>query len=262
MGITGNARLLSILNLIGYVATLVVNGLANALPIGGKNTGELSDAIPNLFVPAGLTFSIWGLIYIVLGVFVVYQAIVVFGKNAASSSFTARIGYLFFISSLANLGWIFAWQYQVLPLSLVLMLILLGSLIAVYLRLDVGRSDAGNKEKYMVHLPFSIYLGWITIATVANVTALLVKAGWNGFGLDPQYWTVLMLLVGLAITMVMLFQRHDIFYALVVDWAILGILIKRTSLTIPAQAVIITATAGLAIVTAIIVAQLIRKKIY
>jgi hypothetical protein len=261
MNKTGTAKLFSILNLVLYAATVVVNGLANALPIGGKNTGELSDALPNLFVPAGLTFSIWGVIYILLGIFVIYQAVDVFGKRGISP-FNEKVGYLFIIASLANIGWIFAWQYQVLPLSLVIMIILLATLIALFLRLNIGRSNAGGKEKYMVHLPFSVYLGWITIATVANVTALLVSAGWNGFGIDQQAWTVIMMLVGLAITLVMLFQRHDIFYALVVDWAILGILIKRMSVSNPAQAVIITAVAALAVISAIIVVQIVRRKVY
>src|SRR4030042_324851 len=174
--------LLSILNLIGFLGTLIVNGLASTLPLNNKTTGELSDQYPNLFVPAGLTFSIWGIIYILLAIFVIYQLISAIRKDTQTISFIDKIGVLFFITSIANIGWIFAWHYQVLPLSLILMLILLGTLIAIYLRLGIGQSNATKTEKYMVHLPFSVYLGWITIATIANTTALLVNIKWDRFG--------------------------------------------------------------------------------
>jgi hypothetical protein len=255
--------LLSILNLLGFLGTVIVNGLANALPINNKTTGELSDQYPNLFVPAGLTFSIWGLIYVLLAVFVIYQLIMVIKKDAQRSSFIEKIGPLFFIASLANIAWIFAWHYEMVPLSLVIMLLLLGCLIAIYLRLNIGKSAAPKTEKYLVHLPFSIYLGWITIATIANVTALLVYINWNTFGLGEQFWAVTVIAVGIAIALSILFTRKDIFYCLVVDWALLGILIKRLSVdTVPAQGVIITAIVGLVVISAAIIIQLIRRRVY
>jgi hypothetical protein len=255
--------LLSILNLLGFLGTVIVNGLANALPINNKTTGELSDQYTNLFVPAGLTFSIWGLIYVLLAVFVIYQLIMVIKKDAQRSSFIEKIGPLFFIASLANIAWIFAWHYEMVPLSLVIMLLLLGCLIAIYLRLNIGKSAAPKTEKYLVHLPFSIYLGWITIATIANVTALLVDINWNAFGLGEQFWAVTVIAVGIAIALSILFTRKDIFYCLVVDWALLGILIKRLSVdTVPAQGVIITAIVGLVIISAAIIIQLIRRRVY
>ncbi|MFH1381718.1 MAG: tryptophan-rich sensory protein, partial [Chloroflexota bacterium] len=161
---------LAIMNLIGFLGTVVVNGLSNALPLNGKTAGELSDQYPNLFVPAGLTFSIWGIIYILLAIFVIYGRIVAVKKDTQKSSFIENIGVLFFISCLANMGWIFAWHYEIVPLSVLIMLILLVTLIAIYLRLRIGRSDSSKTEKYLVHLPFSVYLGWITIATIANIT--------------------------------------------------------------------------------------------
>ena len=160
---------LSILNMVGFLGTVIVNGLANALPINNKTTGELSDQYPNLFVPSGLTFSIWGVIYILLAIFVIYGLVIAIRKGSEKSCFIDNIGILFFISCLANIGWIFAWHYEVLPLSLVLMLILLGSLITIYLKLRISKSGSTTTEKYLVHLPFSIYLGWITIATIVGL---------------------------------------------------------------------------------------------
>jgi hypothetical protein len=256
---------LSILNLLGFLGTVVVNALANILPINNIKTGELSDLYPNLFVPAGLTFAIWGLIYVLLGIFVIYPLISSVRRDPQKLDFVQRIGPLFFISCLANIGWIFAWHYKIVPLSLVLMLILLGCLLLIYLRLNIGKSEAAKAEKYFVHLPFSVYLGWITIATIANVTALLVDIGWNQntWGLGEQFWAVAVIVVGIAIALSILFTRKDIFYCLVVDWALAGILIKRLSPTeVPAQSVVVVTIVGLVLITAGVIAQLIRKKVY
>jgi hypothetical protein len=254
---------LSILNLLGFLGTVVVNALANILPINNKTTGELSDLYPNLFTPAGLTFAIWGLIYVLLAVFVIYQLIPSVRRDAQKVDFVKRIGPLFFISCLANIGWIFAWHYEIVPLSLVMMLILLGCLLSIYLRLNIGKSEAPQVEKYSVHLPFSVYLGWITIATIANVTALLVDIHWNAWGLGEQFWAVAVIIVGIAIALSVLFTRKDIYYSLVVDWALAGILIKRLSPTeVPAQSVVIVTIVGLALISGGVIAQLIRKRVY
>jgi hypothetical protein len=261
----GKNRLLSlsILNLIGFLGTVIVNGLANALPLNNKTTGELSDQYPNLFVPAGLTFSIWGVIYTLLAIFVIYGLVIALRKDTQKSSFIENIGILFFISCLANIGWIFAWHYEILPLSLVLILVILGSLVPIYIRLHIGKSDATRIEKYLVHLPFSVYLGWITIATIANFTALLVDVNWNTFGLGEQFWAVAVIVVGIAIALSILFTRKDIFYCLVVDWALLGILLKRISVeTTPVQSVIVITIVGMVLISAGIITQIIRKKIY
>ncbi len=262
--ITRTSRLLlSVVNLIGFLAVVMVNVLANSVPLGGKTTGELSDQYSNLFVPAGITFAIWGLIYLALAVFVVYGVVCSLRRDAPESTLVERIGWLFLITCLANAGWIFAWQYQVLPLSLVAMLVLLVTLIALYLRLEIGTSHAAAGERFMVHLPFSIYLGWITIATIANVTALLVAYRWNGFGVSGQAWAVIMIAAGIVLTALMLFRRGDIFYGLVVDWALLGIYLKRSADASPAsQTVAIAAICGMILVTAAIVAQAARRRVY
>jgi len=255
--------ILSILNLLGFVGTVVVNALATTLPINKITTGELSDLYPNLFVPEGLTFAIWGLIYVLLAIFVVYQLIPSVRRDAQKAEFIQRIGPLFFISCLANIGWIYTWHYKIIPLSLALMLILLGSLLAVYLRLNVGKSEAAKTGRFLVHLPFSVYLGWITIATIANVTALLVNINWNAWGLGEQFWAVAVIIVGVAIALSVLFTRRDIFYCLVVDWALLGILLKRLSVTtVPDQSVVVVTIVGLALLTGGVIAQLVRRNVY
>ena len=216
----------------------------------------------HFFVPSGLTFSVWGVIYILLGIFVVYNLVSAFRKQPGQEGFVEKIGILFLLSSLFNIGWIFFWHYGFVWVSLVMMVGLFITLLAIYLRLGIGKYQAKPAEKTMVHIPFSVYLGWITIATIANVTALLVDVGWNGFGLSEQFWAVLVIAVGIIISLAILFSRNDIYYSLVVDWAILGILLKRLAdASTEAVAVIITTIVGLVLITLGIITQLIRKKI-
>ncbi len=202
---------LSILNLLGFFGIVLINYLAVTLPLNNKTTGALSDQYPNLFVPIGLTFSIWGIIYLLLAIFIVYQLVYAFKKDTQNSSFLEKIDFLFFLSCLANFSWIFAWHFERVFLSFLIMLILLLSLIAIYQRLNIGRSAALKSEKYLVHLPFSVYLGWITIATIANTTALLVNLNWNRFGLSEPFWTIAVIIIGIFISHFLCFFIEKIF---------------------------------------------------
>ncbi len=257
-----NRYALPVLNTVGLALTLTVNALANILPINGVTTGAVSDRYDNLFVPAGYTFSIWGLIYLLLTIFVVYDWMSA-RKGDPNSSFDGRISIWFFVSCLANAGWILAWHHGLLPLTLVLMLVLLGCLLAVYLRLGIGVRSVSRGELSFVHLPFSVYLGWITVATIANVAALLTSIHWDGLGLSPQFWTVSVIAVATALALAMALRRRDVFFCLVVDWAFTGILVKRLGdSTAPDQAVVIAIIAALVIVSAAIIFQIARRRVY
>ncbi len=223
-----NTLTLKISVAIGYIVMVTVNFLANALPIGGVTTGEASDSFGNLFTPAGVTFSIWGLIYLLLLGYTLYQ----FGfskKNITQEreNLFATINKYFLITSIANIAWIFAWHYGVIWLSVLIMLALLFFLIKI--------ADVINKEKYnaletvLVRLPFSVYFGWITIATIANITVFLVSINWNGFGIADSIWTVIVLLVGAAIGTIRMLKDKNIYYGLVLVWAYGGIWLKHTS---------------------------------
>lgn len=270
MGIKINTKLLQILNIAAFLGTILVNTLANALPINGIGTGELSDLYPNLFVPAGITFAIWGVIYLLLLLFIIIQS----GKNSKPA--VDRIGIYFIISSLANMGWILAWHYRLVAVSLILMLILLGSLLKIYLNLGILKnintdSSLGTESvfpvtksfKWFISVPFSTYLGWITVATIANVTALLVHIGWNGFSLPDQFWTVFVILTALGITLTMLIIRRDIAFSLVVVWALAGIVMKRLQADpIPVYSVVYAAaiSAGIILLTIPAVIYLKRRR--
>ena len=218
-------KLRQIIGIITIIATIAINGLANALPINGQNTGEISDRFAVYFVPAGYVFSIWGLIYLGLIVYAIFQALPAQRENPRLRA----TGWWIFLGGLANITWIFLWHYEQFPLTLIAMLILLATLIITYLRLGVGRSPASRAEKLAAHLPFSIYLGWITVATVANVTSLLEGLAWDGFGIAPEIWMGIVLTAVLGIALLMNFTRRDVAYAAVILWALAGISIKHAA---------------------------------
>jgi hypothetical protein len=213
------------INIAAFILTILINGLAGSTTIiAGKNTAQISDANPTLITPAGYVFSIWGIIYILLGVFVVFQAL----PSQQGKDFQKQIGWLFALSSLANIAWLFLWQFEYLSLSVVLMFLLLSSLILIYLRLGIGKSKVGMREKLVFHLPFSVYLGWITIASIANVAATLVSIKWDGFGISPETWAAVIIAVALLIAILVVASRKDVAYALVIIWALVGIAVKQS----------------------------------
>jgi benzodiazapine receptor len=199
-------------NIVAFVLTVIVNSLAGSTTfLGGVNTAEISDSNPTLITPAGYVFSIWGIIYVLLGVFVIFQAL----PSQKEKEYEKKIGWLFVLSSVLNIVWLFLWQYEILSVSVVLMFLLLATLIAIYLRLNIGKSAVSLREKLAVHVPFSVYLGWITIASIANVSVFLVSENWDGFGISPETWATLIVIVALVITLLVLATRRDIAYGLV-----------------------------------------------
>lgn len=209
------------------VATLVVNVLANSLPINGLATGEISDRFNVYFVPAGYVFSIWGVIYIGLIAFAIFQALPAQRDNPRLRA----TGWWIALGGAANSVWIFLWHYLQFPLTLLAMLVLLATLIITYLRLGTGRTKVSTAETWAVRVPFSIYLGWITVATAANVTSLLDYLKWDGFGIAPEIWMGIVLVAVLVIATLMAFTRRDVAYALVLLWALAGISVKHAAIS-------------------------------
>ncbi|SEW50900.1 tryptophan-rich sensory protein [Chitinophaga arvensicola] len=219
----------SIFNTLGFIIMIAANALAVLLPINGKTTAQVSEEYPNLFVPAGVTFLIWSVIYLSLLGFIFFQLWLSFSNKQPEmlAYVMQRIKDWFLISSVANACWLFAWHYHLIPVSAVIMLMLLISLIVIHLNFGIGTRPASRQEKLFIHLPFSIYLGWISIATIANITALLVYAGWDGSHQQQIFWTIAMIAVGTVLSMIMILRRNNITYALVSVWAFYGILLKR-----------------------------------
>jgi hypothetical protein len=211
--------------ILTILATIALNALANALPLNGLNTGQISDRFQVYFVPAGYVFSIWGLIYLGLIVFAIFQVL----PSQRENPRLRATGWWISLGGLANIAWIFLWHYEQFPLTLIAMLTLLASLIITYLHLGTGKSTAPVAERFAARLPFSIYLGWITVATVANVTSLLDYVKWDGFGIAPEIWMGVVLAAVLAIAALMNFTRRDIAYTMVLLWALAGISVKHAA---------------------------------
>ncbi|MCT4687756.1 TspO/MBR family protein [Vallitalea sp.] len=225
-----------ILNAIGYVIMVVVNILAVTLPLNGKTTGEISSNINSLFTPAPYTFMIWGLIYILLLGFVIYGLMPKQKQNACIDS----IGIAFFISSILNALWLFAWHYEKLWLSLIIMVLLLFTLIKIYNRVNKNCVNKNGDNKF-VRIPFSIYLAWISIATIANVSVVLKATGWNGLGLSETVWTVIVLVFALILSLYVSIKNDDVVYLLTTAWALIGILVRHCGSNSPISITVIAA---------------------
>lgn len=228
MGVKRKISFIKAFTTITFLLMIIANALANILPINDLNTGQVSELYPNLFAPTALTFSIWGLIYLLLAGYTLYQ--LGFFRNDKSlfdERILNKVSFYFSISSIANTAWIFAWHYLLITLSMVLMIIILICLIIIVQ--IIKKEKLSFREKIFVRLPFSIYFGWITVATIANFVALLVSLGWNGLGTGAALWTVVLIIIGLCIGVATTLNNRDIAYGLVLIWAYTGILIKNTS---------------------------------
>jgi hypothetical protein len=212
-------------NLLSVLLALIVNILATALPLNNQTTAQISDRFKVFFVPAGYVFAIWGIIYVGWIAFTVYQFLPVHKESPRLRG----LGYLFALTGVFNAAWLFCWQYNHFTLSVLVMLILLGLLIASYLKLNVSRTSVGSAEKWCVDIPISVYLGWISVATIANISDWLYFVHWDGFGIAPPAWAVIMLTVASLLGLWMALTRRDSGYLFVFVWAFAGIAIKQAA---------------------------------
>ena len=241
-----------IANLVSVIIALAVNILASALPLNGQNTGEISDRFQVYFVPAGYVFAIWFFIYVGWIAFTIFQ----FRTDQKESPRLQRLGYLFAISGIVNAIWLFTWHYNVFGWSVLVMLTLLGLLIASYLRLDVNRVSVSRAERWSVDIPFSVYLGWITVATVANITDWLYLVEWSGFGISAPIWAIIMIVVASVVGLLITLTRKDAAYVFVLVWSFIGIAVKQAD----AANVAVTAWIGAGVMLILAIYSLTRRQ--
>ncbi|WP_281864898.1 tryptophan-rich sensory protein [Planomicrobium okeanokoites] len=207
-----------ILMTIAFLAIIAINALANILPINGQTTGEISNRLPVLFTPAGYVFSIWSVIYILLAIWITGFWI----RYKKEKELPSRAISLYFIlSAAANITWLFLWHYEYFAWSIAAMLLYLGSLILLYLQYD------NNERKFTERLPISVNMGWISVATITNISYVLTYYNWGGWGLSNELWAVIMLTVATALALHVRFHHSDIPFTLVFVWAFIGIAIKH-----------------------------------
>ncbi|WP_231645480.1 TspO/MBR family protein [Mycolicibacterium mengxianglii] len=236
------ALLLPIVVSLATAATILVNYLANGLPINGQSTGDVTRRFEVYFMPAGYAFSIWSVIYLGLIAYSGYLCLAAPRARARDTDTARAIAPWYLLTAVANCGWLFAWHYNHFALSMLVMIVLLASLIVIYRQL-AAHPATSTFELWAVHLPFRVYLGWISVATIANATITLDAAGWDGFGLTEPAWGVVMVVVATALGLTMSVVFADIAYVAVVVWALIAVAVRLSDTT----SILITALVGAAV---------------
>lgn len=253
-----NTRALAIYQLLGFVFMITMNALANGLPLNGYTTADVSAMYPNLFVPAGFTFSIWGIIYLLLLGYIFFSTSLLWKKNEADP-FLKPVTYVsnyFTLTCGLNGAWIMMWHLLQIELSLLFMLCLLATLVVIYIKLQLCRTQLKGLKALLFYVPFIVYLGWISVATIANTTALLVHYKWAGFGIRPELWSCIMIcLTALLSVFISITQRSSI-YSAVIIWALYGISVSQAWSNI----IVLSAYTGMALITATVVFLIAGKK--
>ena len=230
-------KLLAVGNIIAFLATVAFNYISNTGAINGNTMSTVSAKYENLFTPAGYAFSIWGLIYLMLFGFVIYQAFALIGHERPKRMI-AKVGIWFIVSCIANIGWIFAWLNEYIGLSVMVMVLLLFSLIMIILR---GRLELDDEPLPIIAFlwwPFTFYSGWITVALIANIAAFLTAENWSGFGISEVAWTIIMIVVAGLVNLLITWTRNMREFALVGAWGIIAIAVANWN---EHQAIVITA---------------------
>lgn len=243
-----------------YVVTVAVNAAAVAIPLGGVTTAELSDRFPVLVTPANYVFGIWSVIYLLLLGFTTYQAL----PAQRTDAVLRRLGNLPALTGVLNAAWVVAWQYQAFLLTVPIMLALLLVLIAIHQRVrePAAHGSAGGLHGWLVVMPFSVYLGWITVATIANIAQMLYLAGYRGAPIGETAWAVIVLAVGVLIAAAMLVRHRDVAFGLVIVWAYAGIAAKQWDVTVASWMAVVGAVVVGALIVLVVVGRLPPPRTY
>ncbi len=216
---------LAVLQYLFFALMIAVNALANILPINGLNTGEVSGLFPNLFVPAGFTFSIWGIIYLLLALYVIVSGKILWQVKNVTIEQYQIIAQLFLLTCILNASWIFLWHYLQVLFSLFIMLLFLFTLVIIYIKQQ--SLELTGWQKFCLQVPFIIYLAWICVATIANTTAALVFFKFDGFGLEAYLFSCVMIVVATLLALYFLLKEKQWAFGAVIAWAFYGIMVGQ-----------------------------------
>ena len=219
-------KTLQVANIIALIVTVVINYLSNTGVFNNNTMASVSARYQNYFTPSGYAFSIWGLIYLLLAAFAIYQAQGISGKREVPAV-VEKIGWLFVLSCAANSAWVLAWLYDFTGLSVLIMIILLCSLWMIIVRTRMEMDLIPIKKIALTWWPFAIYLGWISVALIANVAAYFTKIGWDGFGLSPVAWTVIMICVAGMVYIGLTWKRNLRESSMVGVWALVAVAVAN-----------------------------------
>nr|WP_321231223.1 tryptophan-rich sensory protein [uncultured Psychroserpens sp.] len=215
-------KILQIGNGVALIATIIMNYLSNTGLMNDTTIGEISGGLRTLFTPAAYAFSIWGIIYLMLLSFAIYQGRSLFVK-VRDDDFVLRVGWWFMLSCIANSFWVVSWIYGYTGLSCFFIFLLLFSLLKIVWNNRMELWDAPISVIAFLWWPFVIYSGWVTVASIVNVAAYLVKINWDGFGISPVIWTLIMIVIATLINIIITWKRNMREFALVGAWALIAI---------------------------------------
>ena len=236
---TKSSLSIAILALVAILATLTINALSNFFPLKGANIGKISNTVFQgvQITPANYAFAIWGLIYIGLIAYGIYQLRPAQRRNPT----IGRASVLLIVACMAQITWVYLFTMRLFWLSVVAMLVILLALIGAYLQLGIGKVQVLRDRQWLAHIPFSIYLGWISVATVVNIASALYSYNWDGWGINGTYWTAIMLVVATIIAAIVAIKRADIAFTCVFIWAYVAIAIRQINNPIILTTVIVSA---------------------
>lgn len=244
---------------IFLAAMIAANALANILPINQLNTGQISAFYPNYFVPAGFTFSIWGIIYLLLINYAISYTYftVLSDKFPKVAAYLSLINKWFWVTCFLNASWILAWHYLWIWTSVLIMLLFLSTLIYIFITGKEKESSLNKTQSFLLYTPFLVYLGWISVATIANTTALLVKIDWNGFGISPVTWSLIMMITATILAIYFIWVEKTASYSFVIMWALWGIRAARAE---DAPFLSQAALVGLVLIFIVLISGFIKKE--
>ncbi|QDO92972.1 tryptophan-rich sensory protein [Formosa sediminum] len=219
---------LQIANAFSFTGMVILNYLSNTGILNNTTIGEVSKHYTTLFTPASYAFTIWGIIYLLVLGFIIYQGRGLF-TTVRDDDFVLQTGWWFVLSCIANCLWIVAWIYEYTLLSSVFIFVLLFALIQIVLKNKMELYDAPISVIAFLWWPFVMYSGWITVASIANVSAVLVKYNWDGFGLSPTFWALSVIAIATAINLIVTWTRNMREFALVGAWALVAIYVANTN---------------------------------
>lgn len=257
-------RALSVLNAVAFLIQLCMTYLVQSKLVNDFTVGEVSDKYPSLFTPAGITFAIWGIIYVALAAFCIYHLVMAWRKplNHPANVDTERIGEWFILTNLAAAFWLLAWVSEDLSFSMILIFVQLVCLAVIHQRLGMYDHRRRTGSRWLTQFPVSIYFGWITLATMANASSYLNSTNWDGWGLDPIDWTTILIGVAVFVGILVMATRRNVFFGLVIIWGLYGIILKRMEAdSVLYFHILRTAWIGISLLALVAVLRLIKNRV-
>ncbi|MBC7654062.1 MAG: hypothetical protein H7098_06240 [Oligoflexus sp.] len=258
-------KALAILNLIFFIIAFAVSNLSQLKIFGGVTNADISNKYATVFTPAGITFAIWGVIYLSLFGFTIYHVFKAFKDDIHSEASQAilKIDYLFIINNIATTFWVFAFTYEYLLASMILIIIQLITLLIIFIKLNLFDIDKSFYNKLFTQFPLTIYFAWLCVANVANISLYLVSIGWDGFGISESIWAQTMIIVIALITFFIVLYKKNVFFGLVAIWSVYGIRIKRVQINeIQYSSIIKVCDFALGFIVIFVVFMIIKNLMY